>query len=702
MRRGACLLALLGMTVQSAVGDDTINAGVARPATTKSQAAAALPAGQATAKSPQKFTRSAEAEPAGDELRNYYKELFGTNPPADMTQPATASLPGTNNPAMGAAGKAAVQPATATLKPSSGIVQAEYQPESTSSKGSIELMSGERFSARPFPGAPASPAATPAANPFAAAPAATPAAPATPAAAPAKSPFATTPAEAKAPSQTAMSPAPTTQTSSGRGSVTFSRSTPNAVAARPATGAGKRTEMEAATSVATSAPAVTIEWQKQSEINVGQECKCHLIVKNSGQTTASDVELRAHFPANVRLVDAQPVPAHAEKYLGWQIPELKAGEQKVIEITMVPLERGDISTRADVRFSGSANGNFAVAEPMLDIHVEGPTQVLIGEPASHIVTVTNPGTGIATKVHIEALVPEGLEHARGQRLLMDLGNLNPGESRSVRLALAATKGGPQHLTVHAKADSGLARTAESDVTVIAPMLATTIQGPGLRYLGRQGSYVMTVANDGAAATDNVQLRYKVPAGFEFVSADRGAQYDAANSLVTWFVGRLERGQKSEIKVTLMARQAGEFKHMVRATSEHGAISDAECMTSVEGTSSLAIAVKDLEDPVEVGSQTSYEIRVKNEGSAAARTVGLTCELPPGMTFVSAEGPAEFICERGTVIFRELPEVAAGQSLTFKVNVAAASPGSLRFRAHLSSQSIQEPLTAEEMTKFYGE
>jgi uncharacterized repeat protein (TIGR01451 family) len=706
MKRGACLLALLGMTVHPVLAEDqffaTSRAGdTARPAATSNMAG--LPA-----KAPQKFTRStASTDAAGsagqnDNLRNYYNELFGNTQAAT---PATSSINRTVAPT-----------STANVDPSAkrDIIHAEYRPDAAAQGSAIEQVKSERFSARAFPSQAESQAALPGsaapekpalekaapASPFETSSFATAEAPAAPAAAPKSTSSFTSSfkASSKSPAQTAMSPAGAADAAPRKGSVTFSR---GVTSSRTASGKSTTAAGSAASSMAAS-PTMTLEWQKQTEVNVGQECTCHLVVKNTSLASVQNVDVQAYFPPTVRLVNASPAPVSAEKFLSWNISEIKAGEEQRFEITMIPMERGDINARADIRFSGSANGVFAVSEPMLNLEIEGPKHVLIGEPASHTVTVSNPGTGIANQVQIVANVSEGLEHARGQRLMMELGNLSPGESRSVRLALAAVKGGPQTIAVQAQAASGLVRTTNASVDVIAPMLSASIQGPGLRYMGRQGSYTMTVCNEGDAPTDNVQLRYKVPTGFDFVSADRGAQFDSATGLVSWFVGRMERGQKSEIKVTLVARQEGEFKHMVRATSEHGAIADAECMTNVEGTASLSISVKDLEDPVEIRTETSYEIRIRNEGSAGSRQVGLTCELPPGMTFVRAEGPAEAVCENSTVLFRELPELAAGQTATFKVHVLVTQPASLRFRAHVSSESVADPLTAEELTKFYGE
>ncbi|WP_437204373.1 hypothetical protein [Planctomicrobium sp. SH664] len=660
MRRSACFLALLGLSVQTAVGEDASKAAT-RPATPSQRsmqffsAAPVTPVAEVT---PQRFSRSTATKEQESDLQNYYKELFGE---ADMP---------TAKPA---------QPAKPSAEAKSRVVQAEYQADPVEKGNEIQQVRAERFNARPFPGA--GKAAEP-----------TAATPATPATSPAASRSSLT-----QPISTKPQPAPETPA----GGLSISRGTP-ATAAKI-----KRAEPTAQPRITqeefgTAAPAVSVTWRKESEINVGQECRCHLVVKNSGQTAAQEVQLRAFFPENVRLVKAVPAPAYSQEFLGWQISELKAGEEQVIEISMIPLQRGDIATRADVRFSGTANGLFAVAEPMLGLEIEGPAQVLIGEPAPHTVTVTNPGTGIANNVQIEAHIPEGLEHARGHRLVMELGSLNPGESRSVRLALAAVKGGSQNLQVEARAESGLVRHQATELVVIAPSLNTTIAGPSMRYLGRQGTFALTVSNDGAAASDNVRVMHKIPSGFEFVSSDRGAQYDSATGLLNWFVGRLEKGQKAEIKVTLLAKEAGEQRHLVRATSEHGTTSDADMTTMIEGTSSLALQVKDLEDPVEVGSETVYEVRVKNEGSAAARNVALGCELPAGMSFVSAEGPVEFRAERGSVLFRSIPELGAGQSVTFKVKVSAAAPGSLRFRALLTSESVGEPLAAEEMTKFYGE
>lgn len=451
----------------------------------------------------------------------------------------------------------------------------------------------------------------------------------------------------------------------------------------------------------TQSPTVTVEWHSKGAINVGQESACELIVKNSGSVTAKQVEVEAGFPANVRLVSSDPKPVSTTD-LVWQFEEIAPGEQKVVQVKFIPVERGEVAASANVRFTGAASTSFAVTEPLLAVKIEGTSEVMVGEITSQTLMISNPGTGTAANVTVEAIIPAGLVHAKGDRLQMELGNLAPGESRPVRLALTAEAGGRQVIEVHATADSGLVQSAAAEVTVIAPSLKSSIEGPGLRYLGRQATYKLHVENDGPVATDNVRVMHKIPEGFEFVSAEDGAQYDSANRMLSWFVGRLDRGAKSEVSVVMVAKTAGEFTHFVRATSEHGAISDAETSTRVEGAASLVVDVTDLDDPVEVGVETAYEIRVKNEGTAPATNLALTCELPAGVEFMTATGPASHINENELVVFKAIDDLAPGKSLTYQVKVKGVLSGSMRFRTKLSSDSISEPLASEEMTKVYGE
>lgn len=456
--------------------------------------------------------------------------------------------------------------------------------------------------------------------------------------------------------------------------------------------------------VGLQSPSVSVQWVKHGEVNVGQECQCELVATNSGQGTATDVSIEALFPSMVKILGASPEPTTSGERLTWNLSALPPGVERRILIRFIATERGEMTTSALVRLTGMAAGKFAVEEPMLKLSMQGPEEVTLGDPASQIVLIANPGTGVAQNVTVEAMIPAGLEHPRGSRLAMNIGSLSPGETRQVRLGLAAVQGGRHTVKVEARGGAGgfLHQTVDSTVNVIAPSVKVTLEGPHLRYVGRNAQYRITVVNDGSAVSNNVRIQHKVPAGFQFVQADRGGKFDPQTQAVHWFVGRLEPGQTVQVGCELMATKPGRQAHVASASSEQGAGAEARCETKVEGTASLLLEIVDLNDPVEVGVETGYEVRVRNEGSAVASNVALSCELPRGVEFLAAQSPTSYVAEKGLVVFQSLHQLEPGKAAIYRVRVRGTQQGNHRFRARLTSESIQEPLVYEELTKFYGE
>jgi uncharacterized repeat protein (TIGR01451 family) len=336
------------------------------------------------------------------------------------------------------------------------------------------------------------------------------------------------------------------------------------------------------------------------------------------------------------------------------------------------------------------------------LKLSGPNQANLGDSATQTILITNPGTGVAANVQIAARIPNGLEHARGGELLMEIGALHPGESRSVRLPLSAVAGGKHIVQIKAEAEGGLVQQASCAVTVVAPEMTTAIQGPTLRYIGRRATYSIVVVNDGAVPSENVRVMHKVPEAFKFVNADHGGQFDSGTQLLNWFVGRVDPGQSLELAATFECREIGEFTHFVRATNDQGAISDTQATTAIEGTPLLSMSVKDLEDPVETGAETAYEVEIKNEGSAPAKRIQLTCELPESLTLLDVSAPTSHRQAAGMISFAPIEQLRPGESKTVRVNVRAEKAGNVRFHAQLSSDSVEEPVVEEELTKFYAE
>ncbi len=447
---------------------------------------------------------------------------------------------------------------------------------------------------------------------------------------------------------------------------------------------------------------VSLHWTKISAVNIGQECKCELVVKNTGKTLVRNIDVDAFFPKTLRLVGVKPQPVDHNDHLTWNFDSLTPGQEERIQIQMIPSQKGDLGTTAFVRYTGAASGSYDVREPKLTLSMKGTDKAIVGELASQIIVVTNEGDGVATDVTVQAIIPEGLEHVRGKKLTLELGSLEPGETRNVRLSLEAVQGGDQTIQVKAKANAIPVQTISANVTVVAPNLQVEVEGPGLRYVGRKAQYKIHASNDGQGISNNVRVIYNIPEGFKFIRADRGGKYDEVSNTVQWFIGRLESEDTRQVRIELLAETPGEFTHQIAALSENGNRAEAELETSVEGTASLVLEIIDLDDPVEVGSETAYEVRIKNEGSAVAKDVALTCEMPEGLSLLEAKGPTDFRNADGNLIFKAVSELQPGKTALYRIHVKGSEAGNKRFRVKLMSESIEEPLIFEELTKFYAE
>lgn len=725
----------VGLADDGAVADGPLVAQAGRQPRTGAQyfsrsgqsGEAAVPTAKAKPATVEKYTRGKGAVLSEEDtgVKNYYDELFAeeeAEPVADAPAPRTAAR---RTPATaGARRPAAPKPDDALLEDpevdqvsheegslgevsGAGVINAEYQQKGmergnvqhvqhTRPRTSVPAPPVTRTAKAPVRNIPADPFETEAPAPRAPA-AKTPVA-ATPAPAAVK-PVRTAAVPAAAPSRTSTArPAPPIVPAAPKASRTIELTS----ATEPSTSGVTTAIAEAEAAPGPQTPSMTIRWDAKGEVNVGQECKCTLHVKNSGKVAARDVVVEAFFPRSVRLVNAQPYPSETNENLVWNFESFTPGEEKSIDIVMVPSKRGELATSATVRFTGAVASVLRVEEPQLKIAVKGPAEITVGEAATQTITVANPGTGVARDVVVQALIPDGLEHSKGKKVQLSIGSLNPGESREVKLALTAIGGGNQHVVVEARAGGNLAHAAESYVKVTAPKLELAATGPSLRYINRRGQYTITATNKGAAANNNVRVTCAVAPGFEFVKADRGGSYSATTRTVSWFLGQVDAGQAVQLQLELEAKQIGDHEHRVQAAGENGSLAECLVETRVDGAAALVMTVTDTDDPIEIKTQTAYEIRVQNDGSKAAEVLGIACELPKGVELAGAEGPTAHGVDKGSVVFQPVASLEPGKSLVYRVKVIGKVTGNLRFRARLTSVSSPEPLIVEELTRFYGD
>jgi uncharacterized repeat protein (TIGR01451 family) len=452
-------------------------------------------------------------------------------------------------------------------------------------------------------------------------------------------------------------------------------------------------------------PAVRLEWIGPTAVRLGQPANYQIVARNVSSTTVHQVIVRQRLGEDIELKATDPKAAPVdERVLLWELGTLQPAQEKRINVQMVAKKKGVMDCQAFVTFTGESRLRFQVREPKVHLKASIPSKVVLGDVATVALTVSNQGDGVAEQIKIKTVLAEGLEHARGKVVEIEVGSLGPKETRTVQLICAAKAEGPQKCEAVILADGQQSVPTTVIVDVLQPKLELAVAGPKMRYLERHAVYTYKVANAGTAPATTVTVTEQLPQGFKFHAASAGGHYDLVSRAVSWFVGDLPPGQSREVQLEVVAAGTGDHKHQAVARAARGLQTQAEIATHVEGLSAIQMELVDLDDPVEVGADTAYEIRVTNTGSKTETNVQLTCVLPEKMEFRGAKGAGgcRHKVEGREIQFEALPRLAPRADAIYRVNVRGVAPGDVRFRALIRADGLSEPVHREESTKVYGD
>jgi uncharacterized repeat protein (TIGR01451 family) len=458
----------------------------------------------------------------------------------------------------------------------------------------------------------------------------------------------------------------------------------------------------AASALAKQEPAIALEWQGPPTLQVNAPAEYTLVARNTSSIPLQKVTLQVRIPSGAKLVGTEPKAEGTDSILLWEHGTMTPRQEKAVKITLVAPSKGEMQCQAWVTFTGSTIMKAQVREAKLAVAAKAPEKVALGELATVVFHVSNTGDHPAEGVKLALSLGAGLECEKGPKVVVDLNTIAAGDTREVKVPCVARAAGPQNCEAIAEGSSGLKATTTALVTVIQPKLDVQIAGPKLRYLDRKAAYVITVTNAGDASATGVVVTHQVPTGFKFVSASEGGKHSVGGGMITWEVGEIPAGQMRDLKCELLAAGTGDFVHKVSATGTRGIRSDANIATKVEGLSAVAMEVTDSDDPVEVGSDTTYDIRIANTGSKDETEIKLVCAIPAQMKFKAARGPGKYEVVGGEVIFDVLPKLPAKTEITYKVTVTAAQKGDARFKATLTAAGLSEPVVKQESTRVYSD
>jgi uncharacterized repeat protein (TIGR01451 family) len=507
-----------------------------------------------------------------------------------------------------------------------------------------------------------------------------------------------------------MGPTPSLRTAPGAAG----GSLPQAGVAAETTGQGRPGAMQLE---GLQTPQLAVEKRGPREIQVGKPVRYEILVRNVGTATAQDVTLRDAVPYGTTLITTTPPasPASAGPTAGltagqgggaaelvWPLGPLAPGGEARVSMEVMPQIEGEIGSVASVTFRTEASARSRATKPDLRLEASETKAVRIGGEVKLSLKVSNPGTGVATGVVLEGELPEGVSHSAGRELEFDVGQLRPGESRTIDLVMGSTGPGVHMARFAARADGRLEVEQPVRIEITAPTLELSTEMPSRRYLQRPATCVLSMVNAGTAPARSVELAAQLPPGMKFVRANHAGWYEERSHRVLWSLEELPPGEVGAVEMVLMPVDLGPQKIVAAARSSDGPSDQTSHTVEVEGLAALFFEVTDSEDPIEVGGMTEYIVRIGNQGTKAASGVRLTATLLGDLEPVDAKGPAAHRIENLAVVFEPLAKLAPSEEAVFRVRVRGRREGDQRMQVQLVSDDHPAPITKEEITRVYAD
>jgi uncharacterized repeat protein (TIGR01451 family) len=234
-------------------------------------------------------------------------------------------------------------------------------------------------------------------------------------------------------------------------------------------------------------------------------------------------------------------------------------------------------------------------------------------------------------------------------------------------------------------------------TGLAPTLRVASAGPPRAAVGDPALFTITVTNAGQAPATNV----KIAAGADVVMrANRASDdHNKIGSDLVWMIASLPPGQSVERRIEYVCEaSAPRACSRVTVTCDEGQRADTEACLEIAGPAQpLSLTVANLTNPVVLGNEVRYDIRVTNFSAQPDRNVVLVVNLPNELSPIpqATSGPPglRFNVLGQTIQFFPVAEIRPGETVSFRVVAVARQPGEVRPQASVTSANTPTPVTA---------
>ena len=458
-------------------------------------------------------------------------------------------------------------------------------------------------------------------------------------------------------------------------------------------------------------PVIQVETTGSDRLLKGQTATYEIRVRNAGQSEAEEFVLRVALPGWVDLVATKASKGEIRttrqsiqggngstlgRELEWHLSLLAPQQQEVLQLQLLPQrsEVLDLGLSWDHRPARSRT-SITVQEPQLRLRVLSGRELLARVRQPVEVQVENAGTARAEEVHIRFSLDGAAEVSTPS---VQLETVEVGERKLVLVELTAQRPGPMMLSCHATARGGFQTQITERLMIREPRLAVRWQLPTSAYVGAEVQGELLVTNQGDAPAEETVVKIHWPEAAECVHTPPELERLSSSGTFSWKVGRILPGEEKVLTFRLRPRELGTLMWSAEvASGPWNAV--ASTSVQVQGFASLRLSLVDPPQPVPVGTEVPYEVRIENRGTKAVDNFEVVVFFSWGIEPVAAEG-APAILAPGQVVFSRVGPLGPGQEKRLRVIAIAESPGDHACRAELGLPNWPTKLVAQQVTPYY--
>lgn len=445
---------------------------------------------------------------------------------------------------------------------------------------------------------------------------------------------------------------------------------------------------------------VRVDKTMPKEVSLNATFDYSIRLTNLTDVLLTEVVLVEDTPKHYKYANSDPPAEVQGNRLTWTIDRLEPNAAKEIKVVGSATRAACLEHCATVTYVIPACAYVNVVAPKLTLAKSALQSVIICDPIEAKYVVTNAGSGVAKDVKVTDVLPANLLTTDGKKQVsLDAGSLGPGQSKSYAVKLKAQQTGSYTSKAVARSGDGLvAESAPTTTLVTQPVLVLTKVGPKRAYIGRRLQYTVRVMNKGNAAARDTVIEETIPAGVTAIRATAGARIEG--SKILWDMGTLASGESKEVTVSYMKQTEGLVTDTASATAYCAEGVKASASTAVEGIAAILLEVIDIDDPVEIGAETTYVITATNQGSQADTNIEIVCTLEDAEQYVSSRGATIGTATGQVVRFAPLASLGPKAKATWQVRVKALKPGDIRFRVEMNTDQLERPVEETEATRLY--